>query len=170
MHERDAILADFDLLLKEVSGKNGPTNLGAPELITIEHDDYHAKYVGRTDTNQQVFVSQLFIPALSDQPGNEFLAIFLFSDIGNLVESRVDELGPRSSLNHELAAALLAQRLHELGNLTFHDIRMKPFAVEHFGTMMGLIPRKYDEQWCVELHPGNFMAFNEPWDSGIYDT
>lgn len=107
---------------------------------------------------------------LSDQPGNEFLAIFLFSDIGNLVESRVDELGPRSSLNHELVAALFAQRLHELGNLTFHDIRVKPFAVEHFGTMMGLIPRKYDEQWCVELHPGSFTAFNEPWDSGIYDT
>jgi len=24
--------------------------------------------------------------------------------------------------------------------------------------------------WAVELQPGNYMAFFEPWDSGDYDT
>jgi hypothetical protein len=25
------------------------------------------------------------------------------------------------------------------------------------------------DEWCVEFHPGNFMAFYPPWD-GDYDT
>jgi hypothetical protein len=24
--------------------------------------------------------------------------------------------------------------------------------------------------WAVEVQPGNYMAFFEPWDSGDYDT
>ena len=26
------------------------------------------------------------------------------------------------------------------------------------------------EEWAVEFHPGNVMAFYKPWDSGEYDT
>ena len=38
--------------------------------------------------------------------------------------------------------------------------------------IFGLIPRSPegdDEGWWVEMHPGNYMAFHEPWD-GDYDT
>jgi hypothetical protein len=54
--------------------------------------------------------------------------------------------------------------------VTFRDIKVKPFAVEYYGEMMGLIPSKCEDRWTVELLPGNFMAFWEPWDSGEYDT
>jgi hypothetical protein len=52
-------------------------------------------------------------------------------------------------------------------------IAVQPFEVERFGTAFGLVPRppKSDEDgWWVEVQPGNYMAFHEPWDSGEYDT
>ena len=60
-----------------------------------------------------------------------------------------------------------------LGPLDCGRIEVQPFALERFGTTFGLIPRPpedEDEDWWVELHPGNYMAFHEPWDGGEYDT
>ncbi|MEU3456907.1 hypothetical protein ABZ671_25400 [Micromonospora sp. NPDC006766] len=57
--------------------------------------------------------------------------------------------------------------------MTFGRIEVAPFAVERFGTTFGLIPQPPedgDDFWWVELHPGNYMAFTAPWDSGEYDT
>lgn len=51
--------------------------------------------------------------------------------------------------------------------------RVQPFAIERLGTTFGLVPRSpedKDDSWWVEMHPGNYMAFHEPWDSGEYDT
>jgi hypothetical protein len=45
--------------------------------------------------------------------------------------------------------------------------------VERFGTTFGLVlrqPEDEDDPWAVEVMPGNYMAFFEPWDSGDYDT
>jgi len=41
------------------------------------------------------------------------------------------------------------------------------------GTKFGLVLREPEEEadpWAVEMQPGNYMAFFEPWDSGEYDT
>ena len=48
-----------------------------------------------------------------------------------------------------------------------------PFVMKRCGTELGLIIREPEEEegvWAVEVHPGNYMAFSEPWDSGVYDT
>jgi hypothetical protein len=61
----------------------------------------------------------------------------------------------------------------ELGSLDYGRIEVKPFAIERFGTTFGLVPRAPEGEgdgWWVELQPGNYMAFHEPWDSGEYDT
>lgn len=50
---------------------------------------------------------------------------------------------------------------------------MQPFALERFGTQFGLVASEVEDDpgvWTVELLPGNYMAFWEPWDSGDYDT
>jgi hypothetical protein len=31
-------------------------------------------------------------------------------------------------------------------------------------------PEEENEEWVVEFHPSNVMAFYKPWDSGDYDT
>jgi hypothetical protein len=67
----------------------------------------------------------------------------------------------------------LDQRLSELGPIVYCRIEVQPFAIERFGTTFGLVPRSpedKDDSWWVEMQPGNYMDFHEPWDSGEYDT
>ncbi|MFI9813902.1 hypothetical protein [Saccharothrix variisporea] len=146
--------------------------MGAPDLVAIDHDDYHAEHVGRTADGRQFFLTTPFEPAGDDDPGNEFVALFLFDAAGRFLEARIDELGPRATMDDALRRERYDARLRELGEVTYGRIEVAPFAVERFGTTFGLLARldEEDEQWWVELHPGNYMAFTEPWDSGEYDT
>lgn len=144
-----------------------------PELIAIDHDDYHAAYVGRTADDRQFFLTFPFVAATDDHPGDQFLALFLFDGEGRLLEARIDALGSRADLDDEARLELHGQRLRELGTVTFERIVVAPFSVDRFGVQFGLIlcpSEDEDDSWWVELHPGNYMAFHEPWDSGEYDT
>jgi len=165
MYGKDEILRSFELLKEELKSKSEPQNEGAPEIILIEHDDYHASYIGKTADGRQFFFAPIFMPG-----GDEFVTLFLFDDEGNLVESKIENFGPRETFDREKARALRSEWLAQLGTLEYQDIRVKPFAVEHGGEMFGMIPTKYEDYWVVEVLPGNVMAFTEPWDSGIYDT
>ncbi|WP_431067663.1 hypothetical protein [Methylotuvimicrobium sp.] len=103
----------------------------------------------------------------------EYVALFIFDEDGNLKESKVDSFGPRDSLNVEACKKFYLSRLEELGDVKFCRIEVKPFSVNKFGVDFGLIPREpedEEDEWAVELLPGNYMAFFEPWDSGEYDT
>lgn len=131
------------------------------------------RLIGWTQDNRQFFLTTPFVSASQGTLGNEFIALFLFDAQGALMEARIDELGPRESLDKEKSRALYNQRLQELGSVRFDRIEVAPFSVERFGTHFGLIPQPPDEfsdQWTVILEPGNCMAFFEPWDSGEYDT
>jgi hypothetical protein len=144
-----------------------------PVLIAIDRDDYYANRVGRTKDGLQVFVTTPFVPAVGDESGREFLAVYIFDPNGKFVEARIDDLGPRSALNRNQSRQLLEQRMSELGPLDYGRIVVQPFAIERSGTTFGLVPRApegEDDGWWVELQPGNDMAFHEPWDSGEYDT
>jgi hypothetical protein len=141
---------------------------GPPSLIAINHDDYHAKHVGRTKDGRQFFLTGPFIPG-----GDEFVALFLFDASGVLLEARIDNFGPRATVDEQAWRAAYQQRLRELGRVRFGRIEVAPFSVERFGTTFGLIvsePEDEADTWWVELHPGNYMAFHAPWESGYYDT
>lgn len=147
--------------------------MGKPSLIAIDHDAYHAEHIGRTADGRQFFVTTPFRPARDQDEGDEFLAVFLFDADGAFLEARIDQLGPRAAMDRGHRRALRDQRLRELGEVTFTRIEVAPFLVEEYGTTFGLVARpghEADDPWWVELHPGNYMAFTEPWDSGEYDT
>jgi len=147
-----------------------PSNV--PALIPIAHDDHHASRIGRLDDGRQFFVTTPFVPALGSHAGREFVAVYLFDAVGALLEARIDDLGVRSEVDEQSARALLEKRVSELGALSYEDIEVQPFSVQRFGTVFGLIPQPPDDddgQWSVEMHPGNYMAFFEPW-AGDYDT
>jgi hypothetical protein len=163
MDEKEEILHNLEILKQELKVKTGPQNMGAPEIVFIEHDDYHAQDIGHAANGLQFF----FPPIFSNV---EFVVLFLFNQSGDLVESKIEDLGPRDSYDKEHARAVKAEWLSQLEPLEYGDIQVKPFAVEHNGTMMGLIPTKYPDCWVVEVLPGNVMAFSEPWDSGVYET
>ncbi len=146
---------------------------GRPVQIAIEPDDYHAKYVGRTADGRQFFLTTPFEPAFGDRPGAEYVALFLFDEAGNLLDALIDDFGPRASLDEQRLRQCHEERLRGLGEVSTERIEVKPFAIEHFGTTFGLVPREPEDEedvWAVELQPGNYMAFFEPWDSGEYDT
>lgn len=147
---------------------------GPPRLIAIDHDDYHAEHVGHTADGRQFFLTAPFEPGNGETDGGaEFVARFLFDASGRLLDAAIDAFCPRHLIARDARRRAYAARLAELGPVTFDRIEVAPFAVERFGTTFGLIPRPPEDEgdsWWVELHPGNYMAFTAPWDSGEYDT
>ena len=144
-----------------------------PTRISIDHDDYDARHVGRTADGRQFFITTPFVPATGDAGGREFVATYLFDQHGKILDARIDDLGARDKLNPGEARKILEQRLDDLGPVEFRRIEVQPFEVQRFGTTFGLVPRPPEDDtdsWWVEVQPGNYMAFHEPWDSGEYDT
>jgi len=143
-----------------------------PKLVAIDHDDHHASHVGKCADGAQFFLTTPFVPA-EGGPGREFVALYIFERDGRLREARIDDLGPRASLDAERASALFARRFAELGPVKLGRIRIQPFQVKRYKTVFGLIPELLDDgsdDWCVQVEPGNYMAFFKPWGSGDYDT
>lgn len=145
-----------------------------PETIRINLDDYHAKHVGMTTDNRQFFLTTPFVPSLGDSQGCEYVAVFYFDLAGKFLHAEIDSLGPRAELDKRKAKQAYDSRLASLGDVSFRDIIVAPFSVDRFGTPFGLIPSlpDHDEdegELVVEIQPGNYMAFYEPWD-GYYDT
>ena len=48
----------------------------APKLIAIDHDDYHAEHVGRTEDGRQFFLTTPFEPATNGRDDCEYVASF----------------------------------------------------------------------------------------------
>ena len=143
-----------------------------PKLFPINHDDYHAKHIGQTSDGRQFFLTTPFVPAIKDNPGCEFVALFLFDAKGTFLEAQIDRLGPRATLDENAARKKYEERLAGLGEVKLQRIKIAPFEIDRFDTQFGFIPRppeEEDEDWAIELHPGNYMAFFPPWD-GDYDT
>lgn len=151
----------------------------APKLIKINHDDYHAKYVGRTGDKRQFFLTNPFVPKMGGNDGREFLALYIFDTDGNFLEAKIEDLGVRESevlrlqkLDIDYADSIVQTWLGELGKISFRNIKVAPFSVEKFGVDFGLIvhsPEEPDEDWYVTVEPGDYMCFYPPWD-GDYDT
>lgn len=139
-----------------------------PALIAIDHDDYHAEHIGHTSDGRQFFLTTPFEPG-----GHEFVALYVFDAQGQLLEARIDDFGPRKGLDEAARRACRDRRLRELGEITFDRIEVAPFAIERFGLTFGLVysePEDDDDVAWVNLLPGDYMAFSEPWDLGEYDT
>src|SRR5471030_2904509 len=90
---------------------------GPPELIAIDHDDHHAEHVGRTEDGQQFFLTSPFEPAIGDEKGSEYVALFLFDEEGNLVDAKIDDFGPWASVDEKARRRVYERRLTDLGDV-----------------------------------------------------
>jgi hypothetical protein len=144
-----------------------------PSLIAIDNDDYHAEHVGKTAAGIQFFLTTPFVPEMPNNPGCEYVALYMFGADGSLAHAAIESFGPRSTMDSDSRREVYDAMLNGLGNVEFCRIEVAPFVVERFGVQFGLIirePEDADDIYCVEAQPGNYMAFFEPWDSGEYDT
>lgn len=146
-----------------------------PKRIRINHDEYHARLVGKTHDGRQFFITQPFVPG-----GKDFVARYLFDKNGKFLDAKIHDLGERdyrvlpgnALMGNPQVDMLQQQLLDELGDVKLCDIKVCPFAYEWQGEAFGLIaqaPEEEDEEWNVIAEPGNYMAFYPPWD-GDYDT
>lgn len=145
-----------------------------PDRIAIHLDDDRASYIGITSDGKLFFLTTPFIPSMSsDNLGCEFVALYLFDENGKFIEAQIDNLGPREFLVASEADRVFEMRLSELGPVKFANISVHPFQIKQYGTTFGFVvhpPQSENEAWFVTVEPGNYMAFYEPWDSGVYDT
>lgn len=146
-----------------------------PDLVAIDHDDHRAKHIGRTADGRQFFLTTPFEPAsrVGAQDGGEFVALYVFDASGILLEAKIDAFGPRATMDDDARWQVYLQRLKELGDVTFERIEVAPFTLDRFDTTFGLVlrePEDEDDVRAVEVEPGNYMAFFEPWDSGEYEN
>ena len=147
----------------------------APKRIRINRDDYYASLVGKTKDNRQFFITQPFVPG-----GSDFVACYLFDKSGDFLDAKIEDLGERSSgeppgnalIENADVETIQKKLIDELGDVTFCDIKVCPFAHEFRGITFGLIaqaPEDDEDEWNVIAEPGDYMAFYPPWD-GEYDT
>jgi hypothetical protein len=136
---------------------------GRPTVVTVIPDGFSAKHAGHTADGRQFFLTNPF-------ERSDFVALYLFNACGRLLEARIDDMGPRETLDHDVYWKRYDERLAELGDVTFDGIIVQPFAIERFGTTFGFIAEEWDGRWTVSVEPGNYMVFYEPWDTGLYDT
>lgn len=146
-----------------------------PRFVRINHDDYHAKYVGKTANGDQFFLSFPFVPRSETQAGGNYIALYLFDAFGLLKEAHIYDEREQGLATQTAVETFVANLLSILGKYKFGDIKVAPFCVEQFSQRFGLIfdPGELTEDdepyTCVTVEPGNYMAFNPPWD-GDYDT
>ena len=146
---------------------------GPPKTVAVNHDDYHAEYVGRTKDGAQFFLTTPFVPGVADQPGREFIALYLFDKAGQLQSATIDDLGPRATMDLGARMARRDELLASLGEVSYQRIKVAPFRIERFGVEFGFIPQPPEEpgeDWSVIVMPGDVMCFWPPWSSGDYDT
>lgn len=140
-----------------------------PRFVRINHDDYHAQYVGKVSDGSQFFLTHPFAPEPGDKPGGSYIALYIFDEFGILTEARIEQQG---EVTQTQVAALTQLWLDSLGEYRFADINVAPFCVEKYDRQFGLIFDPEDEEelgsW-VTVQPGDNMAFYPPWD-GEYDT
>jgi hypothetical protein len=141
-----------------------------PELIALDPDDYHAKYVGRTADGRQFFITT-HVDTRCAVHGHAFVAVYTFNAAGELLKAEIDDMGTYAAVDGGMWTRTVERRFHELGWTAPRRIVMAPFEVERFGIKFGLIAHRRDDgRWIAEVQPGNNMAFFAPWHSGVYDT
>ena len=146
---------------------------GPPKTVALDHDDYAAEYVGRTKDGRQFFLTTPFVPAIGDEPGREFIALYVFDKAGQLRSATIDDLGPRAAIDEDARVARRDALLASLGEVEYQRIKVAPFRLEMFGVEFGFIPQPPEEpgeDWSVIVEPGNYMCFWPPWTTGDYDT
>ena len=167
------------------TGKFGTTQGGAgrgqdgsrPERFTIVPDDYHVPYAGTAEDGRRFFLSdELFSFGTPEAPGSAYVGLFLWHADGSFSEVRVAQVArpdgvPPGQAVSAGADEVVAKRLAELGDYELEPITVEPFTREVEGVTFGWNVEQYEDgRWFINIEPGDFIAYYEPWDGLEYDT
>lgn len=146
---------------------------GAPERFRIVPDDYHVPYAGTAGDGRRFFLSEELFGYTSDAG---YVGLFLWNADGTFDEIKVDAVRrpdgvPPGQAVPADSGELVEKRLAELGDYRLEPVDVAPFTTEHDGETFGWQVGQYDDgTYFVNVEPGNFIAYYEPWDGVDYDT
>lgn len=145
-----------------------------PERFTLVPDDYHVPWAGTAQDGRRFFLSEeLFVWG---SPGVAYVGLFLWHADGRFDEVRVDRVPRPEGLPPGQAVPagaehLVAARLAELGDHVLEPVEVEPFLTEVDGVEFGWRLREGDDgTYVLNVEPGDFIAYYEPWDGLEYDT
>ncbi len=142
----------------------------APARFRIVPDDYHVPYAGTAEDGRRFFLSdELFDEA------SAYVGLFLWKADGAFDEVRVDKVArpeglPPGGTGPADAEGLVTSRLAELGKYLLEPIEVEPFAEKIDGVTFGWVGQEFDGVYSINIEPGDFIAYYEPWDGLEYDT
>lgn len=149
---------------------------GPPKRFTIAPDDYHVPFAGTAEDGRKFFLSdELFSFGTPDTQGTGFVGLYLWNADGSFSEVRVDPVPRRSDVPPGQAASagadeLIEKRLAELGDYKREPITVEPFLTTVDGVKFGWAVSEYEGSYSINIEPGDFIAYNEPFDGLEYDT
>lgn len=141
-----------------------------PERFTIAPDDYHVPFAGTAEDGRKFFLSQELFAE------DSYVGLFLWYPDGTFDEVRVDPVPrpdalPPGQAGPAGADELVAARLAELGDYVLEEIEVEPFIEQVDGVDFGWRLGQYDGgDYFINIEPGNFIAYYDPWDGLEYDT
>ena len=143
----------------------------APSRFTIVPDDYHVPYAGTAGDGRRFFLSQ----ELFEFGADAYVGLFLWKPDGEFDEVRVDAVPRAKGVPAAQAAPagadeLVAARLAELGDYVHEPIMVAAFTTGVNGVTFGWQVVDYEGELSINITPGDFIAYSEPWDGLEYDT
>lgn len=156
-----------------VQDRHASTASGPPRRFTIVPDDYHVPYAGTAEDGRRFFLSdELFT---FGTPGQSYVGLYLWNADGSFAEVRVDAVARHDGLPPGQAASagadeLVKARLAELGDYQLEPITVEPFLETVDGVAFGWAVTEFEGQYSINIEPGDFIAYYEPWDGLGYDT
>lgn len=142
-----------------------------PERFTIVPDDYHVPYAGTAEDGRKFFLSEELFDGDS-----AYVGMFLWNADGTFDEIRVDAVDrpgglPPGQAGRSGQEDLVDARLAELGEYVLEPIEVEPFTEDVDGVTFGWNLDQYEDgTYFINIVPGDFIAYYEPWDGLGYDT
>lgn len=147
---------------------------GIPKkILNKREEDYHTHYIGKTQDGRQFFGYETFVFPKGvgshdwEQSREEYVVLYIFDKDGNYMTTNHWYAGRTTETVDSITRLKLEEMIHELGAVTYADIKVKPFQTIIDGHVFGLIPDK--EMKTIDLEPGSTISFYWPWN-GEYDT
>ena len=148
---------------------------GTPKRFTIIPDDYHVPYAGITGGGKQFFLSDELFGG--DSAGmTSFIGLFLWDADGTFESVEVEPVRRPEGIPPMQAVAAgpdeaMNLAILKLGDYVLEAIEVEPFAVDIGEVTFGFVPVDIGEdEVSVNVQPGDFIAYYEPWDGEDYDT
>lgn len=142
-----------------------------PSRFTIRPDDYHIPYAGTAADGRRFFLSDELFSADAS-----YVGLFLWKPDGSFDQVRIDTVGRPSDAPPGQAAPgvddadLMTTRLRELGVYKLEPIDVAPFLETVDGVEFGWRFQTFEGASSINVEPGDFIAYYEPWDGYEYDT